>query len=477
MKRLHVEGIGFLYMAIFISICYAAPSYAATSYYVRTNGSDNCNGMTDASGSTGNCAFSSVQKGVTAAQPGDTVIIHTGDYSAPNPTIASVRSGTSGSPITIRAAEGESVTISRASLTHNYIVLKGFKITKSGRLYSAGVHMGGSYCQVVSNTIIGNCQPWVGGEDCNAALNNEGAYNVISNNIIDGLNNSQTNGFGIGIRYGFKSNHCTTANNTFTGMNSPGRIFELNGSYHQIANNEIKNCSGEHYGMTHPDIFQVFGTAGSHDHIIENNYFHDCGTQLGNLEADGNAPAFYNWTFRNNIFANIKSELFIYFPITFYNNTFYRCTKENTGNVINACYGVGKFNGYNNAFIDCGFSTNNGWYSCPGSADYNFVANSSTGGVKTGFNEPHGANGGNPYLKATYSNCTSNACDFHIGASSALIDVGTAVSSFTKDKDGVTRPQGKAWDIGAYEYPVSGAIPPASPQNLRVVTTTTSIAR
>ncbi|PYU92591.1 MAG: hypothetical protein DMG25_11805, partial [Acidobacteria bacterium] len=42
--------------------------------------------------------------------------------------------------------------------------------------------------------------------------------------------------------------------------------------------------------------------------------------------------------------------------------------------------------------------------------------------------------------------------DYHLQSSSPAIDVGTSTSAPTTDYDGNTRPQGGAWDIGAYEY-------------------------
>jgi len=70
--------------------------------------------------------------------------------------------------------------------------------------------------------------------------------------------------------------------------------------------------------------------------------------------------------------------------------------------------------------------------------------------------------------------------DYHLRSTSPAVDAGTSLASiFTIDKDGNARPQGSAWDIGAYEYctvncavvpivPVQGNNPPVyvpSPNN------------
>jgi hypothetical protein len=64
--------------------------------------------------------------------------------------------------------------------------------------------------------------------------------------------------------------------------------------------------------------------------------------------------------------------------------------------------------------------------------------------------------------------------DYHLLATStAAIDRGISpsylTSVYTTDKDGVTRPQGSAWDIGAYEFTTGVTeVRPAPP----VITTT-----
>jgi hypothetical protein len=83
-----------------------------------------------------------------------------------------------------------------------------------------------------------------------------------------------------------------------------------------------------------------------------------------------------------------------------------------------------------------------------------------------GANEPHGKTTA-PKVVSYSQFAASN--DMHLQASdTAAKDEGLSFSTyFTIDKDGVTRPQGVAWDIGAYEYNVLNA--PLPPQNLRIM--------
>jgi hypothetical protein len=65
--------------------------------------------------------------------------------------------------------------------------------------------------------------------------------------------------------------------------------------------------------------------------------------------------------------------------------------------------------------------------------------------------------------------------DFTLQAGSPAINAGTTVSLVTTDYAGVARPQGPAYDIGAYEYRGSAPLPAPplpAPQNLRILSVT-----
>ena len=61
------------------------------------------------------------------------------------------------------------------------------------------------------------------------------------------------------------------------------------------------------------------------------------------------------------------------------------------------------------------------------------------------------------------------AADFHLQAASASINAGTSLPDVPNDFDGVSRPQGGAYDIGACEF--GQASQPSPPSNLRIVAT------
>ena len=60
--------------------------------------------------------------------------------------------------------------------------------------------------------------------------------------------------------------------------------------------------------------------------------------------------------------------------------------------------------------------------------------------------------------------------DFHLQSGSPAIDAGTTISGIpAQDIEGTTRPQGPAWDIGAYEYGSVDLDPPDPPSGLMIL--------
>ena len=61
------------------------------------------------------------------------------------------------------------------------------------------------------------------------------------------------------------------------------------------------------------------------------------------------------------------------------------------------------------------------------------------------------------------------AHDYRLAPGSDGIDAGVTIAEVTTDRDGVSRPQGPAYDIGAFERAVGAPKPPAAPANVRIV--------
>jgi hypothetical protein len=103
----------------------------------------------------------------------------------------------------------------------------------------------------------------------------------------------------------------------------------------------------------------------------------------------------------------------------------------------------------NNAFYDHGNS----------SSPYIRVDSGATG-LDIGFNSVSKSDGVPPMGSAYPSDLwmvdprfvNFSAGDFHLLSSSPLVDQGTNLSIVGNDYDGVTRPQGGGYDIGAFEY-------------------------
>jgi hypothetical protein len=57
----------------------------------------------------------------------------------------------------------------------------------------------------------------------------------------------------------------------------------------------------------------------------------------------------------------------------------------------------------------------------------------------------------------------AGAGDYHLAANATPIDRGVPLADVMVDRDGLQRPQGAAYDVGAYEFRASSASPPSRP--------------
>ncbi len=95
-----------MFAALMLAVC--SPHAVATTYFVRTSGSDRSAGTSAAA------AYRTVSKAMTVAGPGDTVYVGAGTYTETFPTI---RSGASGSPVQYTADIGGTNTGDAGTVT------------------------------------------------------------------------------------------------------------------------------------------------------------------------------------------------------------------------------------------------------------------------------------------------------------------------------------------------------------------------
>lgn len=198
-KRLNAKLI-FLGLIIFGGIFSFGARASATNYYVRTDGNDNCNGSVDASGSSGNCAFRTVQKGIdVAVSPGDVVNIR-GDHTDEGllTTKADGCSGascaTSPTYITIQITPGaqqySAIIRPGIQINHSYNIVNGLGITGSYGYSSgyAGVTFG--WDSSPSHSKVTSCHFYNPSQSVgSAAITFDGHDNIAENNLIEGDTN------------------------------------------------------------------------------------------------------------------------------------------------------------------------------------------------------------------------------------------------------------------------------------------------
>jgi hypothetical protein len=259
-------------------------------------------------------------------------------------------------------------------------------------------------------------------------------------------------------------------------------------SYLRVIGNHIHDvgraCMDTAYGND-----GIFTDNGVNHVTIERNIIHDIGRYAAGEHGCNPSNAYYqnhdhglyldggsDYTIRNNIFYNCNRGWAIHiYPnpsdhIYIYNNTFAFPNPWRSGHII--------LTG-NLSYIDISnnisYTPTNGFISY-----YDGGVTLSNSQARNNLTYGGTINANPPVSGITFSGNLDNTdpklvdpatYNFHLQSGSPAIDAGVALIEVTADFEGITRPQGSAYDVGAYEY-ISAAppdtMPPAAPKGLRV---------
>jgi parallel beta-helix repeat protein len=390
------------------------PTWAATYYVDITNGADGVSCSTAQTIGTPKQHIMGASGGLACLSAGDTLLIRAGTYAeAIDSGSQTIPTGTSwaNAPL-IAAYPGETVQITRLGLWHAYIQYVIFD-----RLIIDG--------------------------------NNGGADEIVffAGGVHDvRLQNSEIRNAGVNGVFISGVTNITLLTNTIhhTGWaTSTGHCIYHEGATNTlIEGNEIYDCykNGiQIYSGSYP-------TPRSDGTIVRGNRIHDCGltdsssSSGGIILGSGTGNVAYN----NLIYGN-KFGIRVDYHATqtvVANNTIYGQTA--TGLYVGAASGTDN----TQTALTNNIVYGNGTMILDAGSGTTFTTNlcDTTG---TGC-----ASAGNPLF------VNSSTGDFHLQAGSPAIDQGTTLATVTTDYAGVTRPQGSAYDIGAYEVVVSSGAAP-----------------
>jgi branched-chain amino acid transport system substrate-binding protein len=254
----------------------------------------------------------SIQAAVTAANPGDTIIVHDGIYTE---NIAVNKR------LTIRSKNGSANCFVNAlnsndhvfAIFADYVNISGFTITGVTGYLKSGVYLwSADYCNISNNRILNSgtheCGIYLGSSSSHNLINNNyvsnndeygiyiesgNSYNEIANNII--INVSE----GVSFHSSCSNNNVT--NNTIINDGSDGRAIVLNGG---SSNNRItrNTMTSNMYGVSFND------GCGNNNTIYLNNFIdstiNHVFTGCGALTNIWNSPEKINYTYNGTAYTN-----------------------------------------------------------------------------------------------------------------------------------------------------------------------------
>ena len=391
-------------MVVLLVIAMAGTASAAT-YYVATTGTN----ATCVAAQTITTPAQTIAFGVGCLSAGDTLYIRTGTYAERiDSNDYTIPSGASWvAAITIAGYPNESVTISNginiqanidASIPQ-YLIFDNLTIrNNTGNAFrvAGGVH----HIRLQRSDILS-------GRESNIFVHSTTSFIEILNNVshdapIDTVNFAPVTVGSYGIY--MQGNNSLIEGNIFSNNTGYAIHHYLSGGdtvSDNIIRNNIMYGNGRDDG-TRNDSLSAMIVASGGDNLIYNNVIYDNKSGINNTTTDpGTNNQFYNNTVYDNDVYGIEI------------NTNTTSTKVQN-NILYA-------NGGGTAgeqLVDWGATTP--------TIDHNLLTD-------PGFVNAAGA-------------------DFHVLSGSGAIDTGTTIATVTTDIEGIARPQGAAYDIGAYEF-------------------------
>jgi parallel beta-helix repeat protein len=409
------------------------------TYYVSPDGSDGDPG-------TPSQPWRSVQKAADAMGAGDTCIVLAGDYPE---RIQISKSGAPGSPVVFQA---EGATVQGFDVTGDYVTVRGFVVTSSECIWQSGIYVSSSYVSIENNYLYLNPA--------------EAVYLDVA------------------------SSDCIVRNNR---MQRCKAGLNVAGAAHLIEGNEIWESAECHpCGLDAGDAdgMRVFGTG----HIIRGNYIHDihygdpgCDVANGDYIDDGHVDCFQSWDRGGPVTDTVFEQNVCIVPesaggalrghgfmiaqgsdgVIVRNNLIvaYRgaCIEDSSNWTLvhNTFVGDPGFTEWPTGIGMSGVSgmviKNNIFYNVNADGDRHVIGDGdwseSNNLVYLEGQTPPGEPGTDDLWNINPQLADPTNGDYHLQAGSPCIDAGVDLG-VTDDLDGISRPQGDGYDIGAYEYSV-----------------------
>lgn len=281
----------------------------------------------------------------------------------------------------------------------------------------------------------------------------KGNNNIVSNSYAERVGDIEDVGHGFEIKESGENNlfeNCTV-------KNMIAGCFSVR--WEAVQNNEFRNCIA--LGGVSSDVTAFMIREGASHNTFNNCTSDGCNAGISFILAgeDANYCGSDN-TFNNCVIKNadwvIDLNPYFYNSATVDNNLLMNCTINNANYLFNC-----ERPNTGNRFVNCIISN---------VTDFLTGSNNSTFTYQycdfhnNGFTTPTGI--GNISSDPLFVN--QYVADYHLQANSPCVDTGTSLNAPATDFEGITRPQGSGFDIGAYEYSSGAGIDEQIQNNLTV---------